>query len=187
VPLTDSEAAGKVLYVWFDAVLGYISFTKEWAALAGSPDRWKEYWQNPDSRVVNFIGKDNVVFHTIMLPAILMAWNEGRNDSIYNLADNVPASEFMNFEGRKFSKSRNYAVYLGEFLEKFPAEALRYSIAMNYPETKTATSAGPTFRTVPTVNLPTRWATSSSAPLISPTRALRALCPIPAAVKSGTA
>ncbi|KAA6232385.1 methionine--tRNA ligase [Chlorobium phaeovibrioides] len=136
VPLQDPDAEGKVLYVWFDAVLGYVSFTREWAALQGSPDRWKEYWQNPDSRVVNFIGKDNVVFHTLMLPAILMAWNEGRSDSIYNLADNVPASEFMNFEGRKFSKSRNYAVYLGEFLDKFPAEALRYSIAMNYPENK---------------------------------------------------
>jgi len=136
VPLQDPEAEGKVLYVWFDAVLGYVSFAREWAVLQGSPDRWKEYWQNPDSRVVNFIGKDNVVFHTLMLPAILMAWNEGRSDSIYNLADNVPASEFMNFEGRKFSKSRNYAVYLGEFLDKFPAETLRYSIAMNYPENK---------------------------------------------------
>jgi methionyl-tRNA synthetase len=136
VPLDGAEADGKVLYVWFDAVLGYISFTREWAAEQGNAERWKEYWQDPSSRLVQFIGKDNVVFHTLMLPAILMAWNEGRQSGCYNLADNVPASEFMNFEGRKFSKSRNYAVYLGEFLEKFPADTLRYSIAMNYPENK---------------------------------------------------
>ncbi len=136
VPLESEEAAGKVLYVWFDAVLGYISFTKEWAAERGKSDLWTSYWQDPQCRLVHFIGKDNVVFHTLMFPAILMAWNEGHSNELYNLADNVPASEFMNFEGRKFSKSRNYAVYLGEFLEKFPADTLRYSIAMNYPENK---------------------------------------------------
>ena len=136
VPLERQEALGKVLYVWFDAVLGYISFTREWAARLGKSDLWKSYWQDPDCRLVHFIGKDNVVFHTLMFPAILMAWNEGRQSDRYNLADNVPASELMNFEGRKFSKSRNYAVYLGEFLDKFPADTLRYSIAMNYPENK---------------------------------------------------
>ncbi len=136
VPLESVEAFGKVLYVWFDAVLGYISFTREWAAQRGERDLWKSYWQDPQCRLVHFIGKDNVVFHTLMFPAILMAWNQGRTSELYNLADNVPASEFMNFEGRKFSKSRNYAVYLGEFLEKFPADTLRYSIAMNYPENK---------------------------------------------------
>ena len=136
VPLETDEAEGKVLYVWFDAVLGYISFTREWAQLQGEPTKWEKYWQDSECRLVQFIGKDNVVFHTLMLPAILMAWNEGRQINRYNLADNVPASEFMNFEGRKFSKSRNYAVYLGEFLDKFPADTLRYSIAMNYPENK---------------------------------------------------
>ena len=136
LPLDDADARGKVLYVWFDAVLGYISFTKEWAELQGDKERWKRYWQDSDTRIVNFIGKDNVVFHTLMFPAILMAWNEGRSEGCYELADNVPASEFMNFEGRKFSKSRNYAVYLGEFLDRFPADTLRYSIAMNYPENK---------------------------------------------------
>ena len=136
VPLEREEALGKVLYVWFDAVLGYISFTREWAAQQGESDLWKSYWQDPQCRLVHFIGKDNVVFHTLMFPAILLAWNEGRHSELYNLADNVPASEFMNFEGRKFSKSRNYAVYLGEFLDKFPADTLRYSIAMNYPENK---------------------------------------------------
>jgi len=136
VPLEREEAFGKVLYVWFDAVLGYISFTREWAAQQGESDLWKSYWQDPQCRLVHFIGKDNIVFHTLMFPAILLAWNEGRQSDLYNLADNVPASEFMNFEGRKFSKSRNYAVYLGEFLDKFPADTLRYSIAMNYPENK---------------------------------------------------
>jgi methionyl-tRNA synthetase len=136
LPIDDEEAKGKVLYVWFDAVLGYISFTREWAELQGDAGLWKRYWQDPESRIVNFIGKDNVVFHTLMFPAILMAWNEGRSEGMYELADNVPASEFMNFEGRKFSKSRNYAVYLGEFLDRFPADTLRYSIAMNYPENK---------------------------------------------------
>lgn len=136
VPAQGDEAKGKVLYVWFDAVLGYISFTREWAEKQGSPDLWRKYWQSSDCRIIHFIGKDNVVFHTIMFPAILLAWNEGRKNDVYSLADNVPASEFMNFEGRKFSKSRNYAVYLGEFLEKFPADTLRYTIAMNYPENK---------------------------------------------------
>lgn len=136
VPVDNDEARGKVLYVWFDAVLGYISFTREWSEKRGTPELWREYWQNPDCRIVHFIGKDNVVFHTLMFPAILMAWNEGRDKEVYSLADNVPASEFMNFEGRKFSKSRNYAVYLGEFLDKFPADTLRYTIAMNYPENK---------------------------------------------------
>ena len=136
VPLDTGEAEGKVLYVWFDAVLGYISFTRAWAESRGKPELWREYWQSPDARIVHFIGKDNVVFHTLMFPAILMAWNEERTSEVYTLADNVPASEFMNFEGRKFSKSRNYAVYLGEFLDRFPADTLRYTIAMNYPENK---------------------------------------------------
>ena len=136
LPLDSEEAKGKVLYVWFDAVLGYISFTREWAERQGDAELWKRYWQDPDTRIVHFIGKDNVVFHTLMFPAILMAWNEGRSEGRYELVDNVPASEFMNFEGRKFSKSRNYAVYLGEFLDSFPADTLRYSIAMNYPENK---------------------------------------------------
>ncbi|MEC9487032.1 MAG: methionine--tRNA ligase [Prosthecochloris sp.] len=136
VPVDSPEAEGKVLYVWFDAVLGYISFTRQWAQDAGDPELWKRYWQDPGSRIIHFIGKDNVVFHTLMLPALLMAWNEGREEEVYTLADNVPASEFMNFEGRKFSKSRNYAVYLGEFLDRFPADTLRYSLAMNYPESR---------------------------------------------------
>ncbi len=135
VPLESEEARDKVLYVWFDAVLGYISSTKEWAALKGDYERWKTYWQSPDTRLIHFIGKDNVVFHTLMFPAILMAKNDATSEG-YILAENVPSSEFMNFEGKKFSKSRNYAVYLGEFLETFPADTLRYTIAINYPENR---------------------------------------------------
>ena len=135
VPLESEEARDKVLYVWFDAVLGYISSTKEWSALKGDYERWKTYWQSPDTRLIHFIGKDNVVFHTLMFPAILMAKNDATSEG-YVLAENVPSSEFMNFEGKKFSKSRNYAVYLGEFLETFPADTLRYTIAINYPENR---------------------------------------------------
>jgi len=135
VPLESQEARDKVLYVWFDAVLGYISSSKEWATQKGDSERWKTYWQSEDTRLIHFIGKDNVVFHTLMFPAILMAKNDATSDG-YVIADNVPSSEFMNFEGKKFSKSRNYAVYLGEFLASFPADTLRYSIAINYPENR---------------------------------------------------
>jgi|YNPBryunderm2012_1023409.scaffolds.fasta_scaffold00465_11 methionyl-tRNA synthetase len=134
LPLETEEAKGKVIYVWYDAVLGYISATKEWAQKIGQPEKWREYWLSEDTRLIHFIGKDNVVFHALMFPAMLMAKNEGSTEK-YVLVDNIPASEFMNIEGKKFSKSRGYAVYLHEFLEKFPADTLRYAIAVNYPET----------------------------------------------------
>lgn len=134
VPLTTDEAKGKVIYVWFDAVLGYISSTKEWAQKHGEPEKWRTYWQQPDTRLIHFIGKDNVVFHAIMFPAMLKAWNDGNPNAQYVIVDQVPASEFINIEGKKFSKSRGYAIYAHEFLEKFPADTLRYIIAANYPE-----------------------------------------------------
>lgn len=134
VPLNTEEAKGKVIYVWFDAVLGYISSTKEWAEKQGNPEKWRTYWQQPDTRLVHFIGKDNVVFHAIMFPAMLKAWNDAHPDAQYVIVDQIPASEFINIEGKKFSKSRGYAVYAHEFLEKFPADTLRYIIAANYPE-----------------------------------------------------
>jgi methionyl-tRNA synthetase len=136
VPLNSDEAKGKVIYVWFDAVLGYISSTKEWAQKQGKPEKWRTYWQQPDTRLVHFIGKDNIVFHTIMFPAMLKAWNDGNPNAQYVIVDNVPASEFINIEGKKFSKSRGYAIYAHEFLEKFPADTLRYIIAANYPENR---------------------------------------------------
>jgi methionyl-tRNA synthetase len=134
VPLPDTE--GKVLYVWFEAPIGYISATKDWLLQkTGSDEGWKKWWQPSDdgeTKLVHFIGKDNIVFHCIIFPAMLMA--EGN----YILADNVPANEFMNLEGDKISTSRNWAVWLHEYLEEMPdkQDVLRYVLTANAPETK---------------------------------------------------
>lgn len=130
VPLPLPDSAGKVLYVWFDAPIGYISSTKEWAARTGNPDRWKEYWCDPTVRLVHFIGKDNIFFHALLFPAMLMEHGG------FVLPDQIPANEFLNLEGEKFSTSRNYAVWLHEYLQRFPADALRYSLARIAPEAK---------------------------------------------------
>lgn len=129
------SAAGKVIYVWFEAVLGYISSTKELSLKKNQPDLWKKYWQDPKTKYIAFIGKDNVVFHTIIFPAILMAWNEGGQEQ-YCLPQNVPANEFLNFEGKKFSKSRNWGIDVDEFLDLFAPDLLRYTLAANLPETR---------------------------------------------------
>ena len=128
VPLKD--AAGKVLYVWFDAPIGYISMTKEWALQNGKD--WESYWKSKDTQLIHFIGKDNIVFHCIIFPAMCMA------EGSYILADNVPANEFMNLENDKISTSRNWAVWLHEYLEEFPdkQDVLRYVLTANAPETK---------------------------------------------------
>jgi methionyl-tRNA synthetase len=128
VPLPDTE--GKVLYVWFDAPIGYISMTKEWAAAAGK--NWEDYWKSEDTKLVHFIGKDNIVFHCIIFPATLMA------EGSFILPNNVPANEFMNLENDKISTSRNWAVWLHEYLEEFPGkqDVLRYALAANAPESK---------------------------------------------------
>ena len=130
VPVEGAD--GKVLYVWFDAPIGYITFTQEWAQQQGKD--WKDYWQSDDTKLVHFIGKDNIVFHCIIFPAMLMAHGD------YTLADNVPANEFMNLEGDKISTSRNWAVWLHEYLEQLPGkeDVLRYTLAANAPETKDA-------------------------------------------------
>lgn len=125
-----ADAHGKVLYVWFDAPIGYISATKEWALNKGAPDKWKDYWQSDDTRLVHFIGKDNIVFHCIIFPAML------KRHGKYVLPDNVPANEFLNLEGRKLSTSRNYAVWLDDYLKNFEPDALRYVLASILPETK---------------------------------------------------
>ncbi len=129
------SAAGKVIYVWFEAVLGYISSTKELSLQKNDSDFWKKYWQDPKTKYIAFIGKDNVVFHTIIFPAILMAWNEGGKEQ-YCLPQNVPANEFLNFEGKKFSKSRNWGIDVDEFLDLFEPDLLRYTLAANLPETR---------------------------------------------------
>ena len=128
VPVPVEGADGKVLYVWFDAPIGYISNTKELL-----PDSWEKWWKDPETRVINFIGKDNIVFHCIVFPAMLMAYGDG-----YQLPDNVPANEFMNLEGDKISTSRNWAIWLHEYLADFPGkqDVLRYVLTANAPETK---------------------------------------------------
>jgi methionyl-tRNA synthetase len=101
----------------------------------GDPDRWKRYWQSDDTKYVAFIGKDNIVFHCIVFPAMLMAWNDGGKEQ-YVLPENVPANEFLNFEGQKFSKSRGWGIDLQDFLRFFPADTLRYALAINLPESR---------------------------------------------------
>lgn len=129
VPLDDAD--GKVLYVWFDAPIGYISMTKEWAEQQGDPEKWRHYWQRPETDLIHFIGKDNIVFHTIIFPAMLHAHSES-----YNLPANVPANEFLNLEGGKLSTSRNYAVWVNEYLERFEADSLRFYLTSIMPEQK---------------------------------------------------
>ena len=133
VPLDSSE--GKVLYVWFEAVLGYISSSKEWAINKGDENLWRKYWQDVNTKYVPFIGKDNIVFHSIIFPAFLMAWNDGDKEK-YVLPQNIPANEFLNFEGKKFSKSRNWGIDVIDFLKLFSPDPLRYTLAANLPETR---------------------------------------------------
>ncbi|MEO8230722.1 MAG: methionine--tRNA ligase [Ignavibacteriota bacterium] len=133
VPVDGAD--GKVIYVWFEAVLGYISSTKELSQQKNNPELWKKYWQDTKTKYIAFIGKDNIVFHTIIFPAILMAWNELGKEQ-YCLPQNVPANEFLNFEGKKFSKSRNWGIDVDEFLNLFDADLLRYTLAANLPETR---------------------------------------------------
>lgn len=132
VPVPLPEGKGKALYVWFDAPIGYISSTKEWAARHGDAEQWKHYWCNPECEVIHFIGKDNIVFHAIFWPAMLMEVGG------YNLPSQIPANEFLNIDGRKISTSQNYAVWLNEYVAKYPVDILRYTLAANLPETKDA-------------------------------------------------
>ena len=127
IPVPVEGAEGKVLYVWFDAPIGYISNTKELL-----PDSWETWWKDPETRLVHFIGKDNIVFHCIVFPAMLKA------EGSYILPDNVPSNEFLNLEGDKISTSRNWAVWLHEYLRDFPGkqDVLRYVLTANAPETK---------------------------------------------------
>lgn len=134
VPVPIKGYENKVLYVWFDAVLGYISATIEWSKI-NNHQRWKDFWLKEDTKYVAFIGKDNVVFHCIVFPAMIMAWNDN-SDEKYILPTNVPANEFLNLEGQKFSKSRGWGVDVDEFLEKYPADSLRYALTINLPETR---------------------------------------------------
>lgn len=130
VPVPVDGAEGKVMYVWFDAPIGYISFTQEWAEKTGK--NWKDYWQNEETKLVHFIGKDNIVFHCIIFPTMMKAHGD------YIMPDNVPANEFLNLEDDKISTSRNWAVWAHEYLEDFPnqQDTLRYVLTANMPENK---------------------------------------------------
>ncbi|MDE2955716.1 MAG: methionine--tRNA ligase [Bacteroidota bacterium] len=146
VPAESAEAAGvdatgKVIYVWFDAPIGYISATREWAEKLGTPERWEIYWKDDETRLIHFIGKDNIVFHTLMFPAMLMAYDE------YVVPDSVPANEFLTIEGRKLSTSRGWAVWLHEYLDEFEPDLLRYVLGTTFPETKDADFSWNEFQT----------------------------------------
>ena len=137
VPVPIDGFEKKVLYVWFDAVLGYISSAKEWAIKEGNPEQWRNYWFDERTKYVAFIGKDNIVFHCIFFPAMLMSWNDA-TDEQYIYPENVPANEFLNYEGHKFSKSRGWGIDLKDYLRIFPPDPLRYTLAVNLPENRDA-------------------------------------------------
>ena len=133
VPIPLPHTEGKVFYVWFDAPIGYISATKEWAQLYGKPDSWKDYWLDPACELVQFMGKDNIPFHAVFFPAMIMGQNKP-----YKLVDQLSANEFYNLEGRQFSKSDGWYIDLDTFFKKFTTDQIRYAIASNAPENQDA-------------------------------------------------
>lgn len=133
IPVPVEGYEDKVIYVWFEAPIGYISSTKEWADKQGKPDLWKDYWQNPECEIIHFIGKDNIVFHAIVFPITLMAYNGN-----YSLVSQIPANEFLNISSKKVSTSRNWAIWVEDYLKYFPADILRWTLAVNAPETRDA-------------------------------------------------
>ncbi len=128
IPLEGYE--GKRIYVWFEAVIGYLSAAIEWAANSGQPERWEEFWKDPSTRSYYFIGKDNIPFHSIIWPAMIMGYGNG-----LNLPYDVPANEFLSLENRKFSTSQNWAVWVPDFLDRYEPDPLRYLLSINMPET----------------------------------------------------
>jgi len=135
VPVPLPEAEGQVLYVWFDAPIGYISSTVEWAQNKGEPDLWRKYWNDPETRMVHFIGKDNIPFHCIVFPGMIMARNKVNDEKII-LPENVPANEFYNLEGRQFSKSDGWIIDLEDFFANYHVDSLRYALCADMPEKK---------------------------------------------------
>jgi len=138
IPLADDDWAAKRIYVWFDAVIGYLSASIEWARyVAGDPDAWKQWWEDPAARGYYFMGKDNIVFHTIIWPSMLTGYSEGRApEPPLNLPHDVVSSEFLTMEGKKFSTSRGVAVWLPDFLSRYDPDPLRYFLMVNGPETR---------------------------------------------------
>ncbi|MFN3973674.1 MAG: methionine--tRNA ligase [Dehalococcoidia bacterium] len=140
VPVDDPDFQGKRIYVWFEAVIGYLSAAKEWAQRRGEPEAWRGFWQDPACRHYYFIGKDNIPFHTVIWPAMLMGYGgwTPEGGGAYNLPYDVPANEFLNLERQKFSTSQNWAVWVPDYLECYPPDPLRYCLAANMPETADA-------------------------------------------------
>jgi methionyl-tRNA synthetase len=139
IPLPEyADRDDKRIYVWFDAVIGYLSASLEWAQMVGRPDAWREWWQSPDARHYYFMGKDNIVFHSVIWPSILLGYGEGSDDigggTPMELPDNIVSSEFLTMEGRKFSSSRGVVIYVRDFLERYDADALRYFLTIAGPE-----------------------------------------------------
>lgn len=132
IPVPVDGFEGKRIYVWFEAVIGYLSATREWARLQGDPEKWRDFWQGDAARSYYFIGKDNIIFHTIIWPAMLMGYGD------LNLPHDVPANEFLMIEGRKLSTSQNWAVWLPDYLSRFDPDPLRYLLSINMPETSDA-------------------------------------------------
>ena len=132
LPVPAEGYEDRRIYVWFEAVIGYLSASVEWAARKGEPDAWRPFWEDPSTRAYYFVGKDNIPFHTIIWPAMLMG------QDAYILPYDVPANEFLNLEGRQLSTSRNWAVWVPDYLDRFPPDPLRYHIAANLPETSDA-------------------------------------------------
>jgi methionyl-tRNA synthetase len=135
-----AEDENKRIYVWFDAVIGYLSASIEWARATGDPDRWREWWQNPEAEHYYFQGKDNIVFHTVIWPAMLLGYGEGGEYGAgrgpLHLPTNVVATEFLTYYGRQFSSSRGHSIYVRDFLDRFDADALRYYLVAASPETQ---------------------------------------------------
>ncbi len=130
IPVPLKNAKGKVFYVWFDAPIGYISASKEWAQKNKNPDEWKKYWLDLDTKLVHFIGKDNIPFHAVFFPAMIMGQN-----TKYKLVDDIPANEFYLLEGKKFSKSDGWYIEIEDFLKQYSIDQIRYTLAANAPET----------------------------------------------------
>jgi len=133
VPVEEPGWEQKRIYVWFEAVIGYLSASVEWAGLRGAPDAWRSFWQDPETRPYYFIGKDNIPFHTIIWPAMLMGYAEGKGEP-YLLPYDVPANEFLSLEGQKFSTSQNWAVWLPDYLSRYEPDPLRYYLTAVMPE-----------------------------------------------------
>ena len=129
VPIPLAGYEGKRIYVWFEAVIGYLSAAIEWAKLTGNPNRWEDFWKDPNTRSYYFIGKDNIPFHSIIWPAMIMGYDHG-----LNLPYDVPANEFLSLENRKFSTSQNWAVWVPDYLDRYDPDPLRYLLSINMPE-----------------------------------------------------